>query len=75
MARKPKVSRRDTLSISIACRVRMQIGEPVGFLDVRKDEDRALRPSQIAGSLRIVGDERTFQPPCHQHNCVVVYCA
>jgi hypothetical protein len=76
MARKPKVARRDTLSVSVTtCRVRMQTGEPIVFLDVRKDEDRAANPSQIAGSLRIVGDDRAFQPPCHQHNYIVVYCA
>ncbi len=76
MARKPKIVCRDTLSVSVdVCRVRMQTGEPVVFLDVRQDEDRAASPIQIAGSLRIVGDDRAFHPPCHKHNYIVVYCA
>lgn len=76
MARNPKVARRDTLSVSIAtCRVRMQTGEPIVFLDVRKDEDRAANPHQIAGSFRIVRDGRAIRPPCHKHNYLVVYCA
>ena len=76
MAREPKVARRDTLSVSVAaCRVRMQTGEPVVFLDVRKDEDWVASPIQIAGSLRIVGNDRAFLPPCHKHNYIVVYCA
>jgi hypothetical protein len=76
MTRKSKVARQDTISVSIDnCRVRMQTGEPTVYLDVRKDEDRAANPSQIVGSLRIASNDRTLQPPCHQHNYVVVYCA
>ncbi len=76
MARKPKEARRETLSVSVdACRVRMQTGEAVVFLDVRKDEDRAASPSQIAGSLRLAAADGAAQPPCPKHNYIVVYCA
>lgn len=74
MARKSKGVATKPLLVSVdACRVRVQTGEPILFMDARKTEHRAASGLQIAGSLRLP-PEVIPSPPCHKHNFIVVYC-
>jgi hypothetical protein len=76
MGRKHTEVRGDLFWVSVdACRVRVQTGEPIVFIDARKDRHRAAGQSQIAGSIRMPAGDRTFRPPCHKRNYIVVYCA
>jgi hypothetical protein len=76
MARTPKGTRRETLSVRVdECRVRVQTGEQTIFIDARKAEDRATSNARVVGSLRLLADDRGLRPPCHKRNFLVVYCA
>jgi hypothetical protein len=76
MARNHREVRRDLLAVRVAaCRVRLQTGEPTVFLDARKEADWTASALRIAGALRAGPEDRTFRPPCHQRNYLVVYCA
>jgi hypothetical protein len=76
MARQSKRLRKDQLWVSVdACRIRVQTGEPIVFVDARKDKDRAASTTQIAGSIRLPADKGSIRPPCHKNNYIVVYCA
>jgi hypothetical protein len=63
-------------SVSVdACRVRLQTGAATAFIDARTAEDQAASRVRITGSIRIPSDGRTFRPPYHKRNYMVVYCA
>jgi hypothetical protein len=68
MARATEDVKQEPLSVRVDdCRVRIQTGESITFLDARKSEDRSASGLQITGTVP--------HPPDHKHNYLVVYCA
>jgi hypothetical protein len=62
----------DALRVGVdVCRVRLQTGEPIVFVDARKDASGF----RIAGSVRLAPDAEPVNLPCHKTNFIVVYCA
>jgi len=76
MARTSRNTGQQALSVDVdRCRMRLQTGEPIVFVDARKLEDWASSTVQIPGAIRSLPDTPAIQPPCHKHNYIVVYCA
>jgi len=74
MARRSKGIAKKALFVSVdICRVRLQTGEPIVFVDGRKAEDQAASGIQIAGSIPW-RPEAIPALPSHKHNYIVVYC-
>ncbi len=63
----------DALSVSVdECRIRVQTGEQITFVDARKAEDWAAARQKIAGAIRVLPGEGVVRPPCHKQNYIVV---
>jgi hypothetical protein len=76
MARKGTGTRREQLAVSVdSCRVRLQTGEEILFVDARKPEDWAASERKIAGAIRLLPGQCPAPLPCPKHNYLVVYCA
>jgi hypothetical protein len=75
MARRARKVQQDVWSVSVdECRVRVQTGEQIAFVDARQAEDRLASGLQIAGSLSLTADQQTIRPPCPKHHYIVVAC-
>jgi rhodanese-related sulfurtransferase len=76
MARAGKELQQETLFVGVdACRIRVQPGEPIVFVDARKQEDWAASTLQIAGALRLSNEQKPVHLPSPKHNYLVIYCA
>jgi hypothetical protein len=76
MARASKAAQKGRLAIAVAdCRVRLQTGEPIVFVDARRQEDWVASKVKIAGALRLPSERGAPCLPCPKHNYIVVYCA
>ncbi len=76
MARKGIQTRREQLTIGVdPCRVRLQTGEEILFVDARKPEDWVTSEHKITGAIRLLPGQCPAPLPCPKHNYLVVYCA
>ena len=76
MARNTYQARKSGWTVGVDdCRVRLQTGKPVLFVDVRKPEDWARSQFKIAGAVRLLPEQCPAKLLSHKNNYIVVYCA
>jgi hypothetical protein len=76
MAKKSPKTHRKQLAVDVdACRVRLQTGKPVIFVDARRPEDWAAGELKITGAVRLAAESTPVHLPCPKHCYMVVYCA
>jgi hypothetical protein len=76
MAKKSTKTHRTQLAVDVdACRVRVQTGKAVFFVDARRPEDWAASELKISGAVRLVSESNPVHLPCPKHFYIVVYCA
>lgn len=76
MRRRSKPVQKEQLTVSVDdCRVRLQTGKPIVFLDARRREDCCASMVRIIGALRLKTKWGAPRVPCPKHNYIVVYCA
>jgi hypothetical protein len=75
MGRTTKVQKERLVVAVDVCRVRLQTGRPVVFVDARKPDDWRAKQLKITGAVRLKRDADSHCLPYTKHDYIVVYCA